>query len=608
MAGQLRLNGPVPQPQARSAGHRRVPRQLALLAVYLAAGIAVTWPRVTYITGRLPRTRDVANYVWSLQWMAHQLIHLGNPWFTTHLAAPAGVQLGFDTTLPLAALIMTPVTLAFGPSAAFTVLCVVTPGLACYVMYRAARLWLAAPGAIAAGALFGLSSMLAWQAWYHLNVGLGTLFLPMALEAAVRLRRRPGRRQGIILGLVIGGAVLINQGSAVLAAALAGVILLPWLIRPGAGADPAPAPARVKITTVALAAVVAGVAASPQLVAMAQQKLAGGASIAPGLLTRTYGLYQVGLPTLFAPSPRLRVFGLGGLSSAAYHYSQPAETVATFGALLTVLALAGLAVGWRRGPLRWFALLWAADAALALGPSLIIGTTRHFPFPQTWHGHQLSWLMPFTWLVHLPGLAGLREADRFALLGLAGAAILAGAAVDWLSTHAKPLVIVVAGLAVLEAGWSGSPRVGTMATTLPALDRPIAADHSGSIVVDIPYGLRGGIPLFGSPIVAQAQLLATSDGHPRAISYTAWVPEPTVRAIRKHPFCVRLAAAQHGHRSSPAQLALARADAQRMGIGWALVWRHRPVAVRYLTAAGFRFDYRADGVSVYRPAWLMSPR
>ena len=41
--------------------------------------------------------------------------------------------------------------------------------------------------------------------------------------------------------------------------------------------------------------------------------------------------------------------------------------------------------------------------------------------------------MPYTWLVHIPGLSALREADRFALLGMIGAAVLAGAAVDWLA-------------------------------------------------------------------------------------------------------------------------------------------------------------------------------
>ena len=64
-------------------------------------------------------------------------------------------------------------------------------------MYRAARLWLRTQaGAIAAGGFFGLSSMLTWQAWYQLNLAAGVLFLPLALEAAVRLRRQPGRRPG----------------------------------------------------------------------------------------------------------------------------------------------------------------------------------------------------------------------------------------------------------------------------------------------------------------------------------------------------------------------------------------------------------------------------
>jgi len=39
----------------------------------------------------------------------------------------------------------------YGPSASFTLLTIVTPGLLCYAMYRAARLWLNEPGAIIAG-------------------------------------------------------------------------------------------------------------------------------------------------------------------------------------------------------------------------------------------------------------------------------------------------------------------------------------------------------------------------------------------------------------------------------------------------------------------------
>jgi hypothetical protein len=532
--------------------------------------------------------------VWYLWWTAHQIVHLGNPWFTDHMAAPVGIQLGFTTTMPLAGLIMTPVTLAFGPAASYSLLTIVLPGLLCYVMYRAARLWLAQPGAIAAGALFGLSSMMSWQDWQHLNIALGTLFLPMTLEAAVRLRRTPGLRQGVILGVVLGASVLVNQESAVMAGLLAAAVLLPWLVRH---------PRAARLRSLAAGAAVAVVIASPQLIAMIGQAAAGGVSVGAAKLATNYDAYGAGLPGLFAPSPQAGHFGLHGLASV-YSYRVPDEAVATFGLVLSVLAACGLAASWRRRSAWWLALLWLGGAALALGSTLVIGSRVFVPLATTWNGTRVSVLMPYTWLVHLPGLSALREADRLALLGLVGAAILAGSAVDWLWRHARPLVAVVAAAALLETGWTGTPLRGLMPTALPAVDRPIAADHSGSIVLDVPFGLRGGLPLYGSATARPALLLATADGHPRAISYTSWVPRATTAWFKKHPFYAWLVAAQDGSPVPAARLAAARRDVRGIDIGWVLVWPGTPQrVVQYLTATGFVFAYRADQVSVYRPGW-----
>ena len=599
----------APRGLLRTVASRPVVRHLALLVIYLAAGIALTWPRVTYLHRHLlPETRDVSGYVWDLWWVAHQIVHLGNPWFTNHMAAPVGIQLGFDTTMPLAGLIMAPVTLAFGPSAAFSVATIVLPGLLCYVMYRAARLWLAEPGAIAAGALFGLSSMLAWQDWQHLNIALGTLFLPMTLEAAVRLRRRPGLRQGVILGVVLGASLLINQESTVMAGLLAAVTLLPWLIRH---------PSAARLRALAAGAVVALVIASPQLIVMIQQAVAGGASVNAHVLAHTGKNYGVGLYDLFAPSQRVGNFGLGSVATAAAGAAgRIGEGMPMFGLVLTVLALFGLAVSWRRRSAWLLAALWLGCAGLALGAVPWIGKTPYVPLLGWWNGERVSLIMPYTWFMRIPWLSDLREADRFAILGLVGAVLLAGAAVDWLWRHARPVIIVVAALAVFEAGWSGGanvpggPKIGIMPTTLPALDRLIAADHSQSIVVDVPFGLRGGVPLYGGQFPPQSLVLATSDGHPRAISYTSWVPAATLRGIKKHPFYTLLVRSSNyiaGQpvvlKASPAQLATARQDARRLGIGWVLLWSGNPLEARYLTATGFRLDYRADGAAVYRPTW-----
>jgi hypothetical protein len=61
-----------------AAARRPWARELTVLAAYLAAGVAATWPLASYLTGRLPASRDVAVYVWDMWWVAHQIIGLHN--------------------------------------------------------------------------------------------------------------------------------------------------------------------------------------------------------------------------------------------------------------------------------------------------------------------------------------------------------------------------------------------------------------------------------------------------------------------------------------------------------------------------------------------------
>jgi hypothetical protein len=596
----------------RAAAGRPWAREVAVLAAYLAAGVAATWPLASYLTGRLPASRDVAIYVWDMWWVAHQIIHLHDPWSTTYLAAPAGLQLGYHTLVPMLGAVMAPVTLAFGPSVAYNLLVIIVPGLACYAMYRVARLWVPTrAGAIAAGAFFGLSAMLTYQAWYHLNIAYGTVFLPLTLEAAVRLRRGPTLGRGVILGVVLGASVLVNQESAVMALILAALALVPWLAGTRTWAT-----AAGRLRAVAAAGVTGVLVASPQLIAMIQQARAGGNATSAASLG--YTSWVSNLSSLFAPSPRLADDGLAGLGHL-YISQTRFETLNTFGVVTSLLAVLGLIASWRRLSAWLLLLLWLGGAVLALGPVLYIGRHLYVPFAQTWQGLRVSALMPYTWFIRVPGLSIFREADRLALLGLVGAALLAGAAVDWLwegragegegragrkkRRWAWPVIFAVAVLGALEAGWPGTPGgLPVMPTTFAALDGPIAADHSGSIVVDVPFGLDN-VPSYGLEPAPQAILMATADGHPRAICYTSWVPTRTIAAIERHPFYVQLNQAQLGHAVGQAQVAKARTDLRTLHVGWVVVWLPKPgpALSRYLSATGFRFAYRADGASVYRP-------
>ena len=589
---------------------------VAVLIGYLAAGVAVTWTRAVYLTDHvLPGdARDPGLFVWDFWWMAHSVEHLSNPWYTYYLAAPVGAPLAFHTLMPLPGVLMAPVTILFGPSFTYNLLSAAAPGLVCYAMYRAARLWLPSQtGAIAAGAFFGLSTMMTWNAWYEIQAALGAIFLPLALEASVRLRRRPGWRQATILGVVLGAALLTDQESAILAGFLALVALLPWLAsRPASGGPRV----WVRLRWAALAAVVTVVVASPQLIAMIQQ--AHDASVPQGTLAADYMNSGANLQQIFAPSPRVAFFGLKFLAEDYWHAGN-SLTFTAYGTVLTLLALFGLAVCWRRRNARLLALLWLGATITALGTGIVIGGHRYVPLGQLWHGIHVSVIMPYTWMVRIPFLSSFREANRITELGLVPAALLAGAGVNWLRYHAKPVLVVVLALAVLEAGSVGSdpgptPLV-TMPTAMPALDGPIAADHSGSIVVDIPFGVRSAVPLpdEGAGFNPEAEVQATADGHPRSIAYISRLPESELAAVRRHPFYADLFDAQQepaalydelftARSADAARLAAARRDVRRMDVGWAIVWSATPLILHYLTAVGFRFDYRADGVAVYRMA------
>jgi hypothetical protein len=435
--------------------------------------------------------------------------------------------------------------------------------------------------------------------WNHINLAAGALFVPLTLETAVRLRRRPGPRQAITLGLVLGASVLVDQDSALMAALVAVATLLPWLFGRPKPADPADrsiaalvlrAPRLTRALPLVVAVVITAGVASPQLFAIANEIKVGGPATPPNALSYRNGST---LPYLFEPSPRLGDLGLPIPHSPIYN---------TYGIVLTVLAVAGLVLAWRRRTAWSLALAWLGATVLAMGSSVNIGTHSYLPFAGWFHGVPLSSLMPYTWIVRTPGLESFRVPARMAELGLVPAALLAGYTVSWLRNHVPVLLVPLLAAAVIEAGLSTPRGAGTMPTALPALDRPIAADHSGSIVVDVPFGLRGGAGLSGDPFAPESQVLATADGHPLAVANLSRIPPATTNGIHDQPFYTYLMSVQRGNNYfTPAHLKDATLNARQMHIGWVLVWTHDHHIRHYLRSTGFRFAYQAYGVWVYRP-------
>ena len=68
--------------------------------------------------------------------------------------------------------------------------------------------------------------MLDWQVWFHLNIAAGMLTAARGAGRGGPAAALGRRRDAVLLGVVLGVSVLINQETALLAGAIAGAVLI----------------------------------------------------------------------------------------------------------------------------------------------------------------------------------------------------------------------------------------------------------------------------------------------------------------------------------------------------------------------------------------------
>ncbi len=125
--------------------------------------------------------------MWFLVWWPYAIAHRLNPFVTHAIYAPGGLNLGWSTTIPLASLIMAPITTTFGPVVAYNILSIANPALAAWTTFILCRYlsrsyWPALLG----GYIFGFSSyMLAQTLGGHPHM---TLVFPVPLVLYIAAR------------------------------------------------------------------------------------------------------------------------------------------------------------------------------------------------------------------------------------------------------------------------------------------------------------------------------------------------------------------------------------------------------------------------------------
>jgi hypothetical protein len=188
---------------------RWLPSYLAAGGLYLLASLGLWWRVWTNGPASVMTCdcTDAGRMVWSFGWSSFALSHGHALLFSSWLFHPTGLNLLTDTTVPAIALVMSPVTLLFGPVAAVNVAATVIPVAGALAMFWLLRHWVRwTPAAFVGGLAYGFSAAVIVQlsfGWLNLAcTALLPLMVGCADELLVRQRARP-LRVGALLGLLV---------------------------------------------------------------------------------------------------------------------------------------------------------------------------------------------------------------------------------------------------------------------------------------------------------------------------------------------------------------------------------------------------------------------
>jgi hypothetical protein len=187
------------------------------LAGYLAGALWVTarlWADRDTVARGAPA--DETFFEWVLAHGARVVTHLENPFFSTRLNPPAGVNMMANTSVLGLSIPAAPLTSLVGAHIGFVAVlgaCLCASGFAWYFVLSR-HLVTSRAAAFLGGALCGYGPGVVVHAQGRLNL-VATFLVPFIGYRLIRLARpvEPGRpvREGVILGLLVAYQVLINE-------------------------------------------------------------------------------------------------------------------------------------------------------------------------------------------------------------------------------------------------------------------------------------------------------------------------------------------------------------------------------------------------------------
>src|SRR6185437_4833125 len=316
---------------------------------------------------------DPPQSIWFLAWWTHALAARINPLFTHAVWAPAGVNLAWTTNIPLAALLMLPVTHALGAVAAYNILSLLCPAVVGWGAFLLCRHIVRefAP-ALLGGFVFGFSPYLVCKLLGDIDLALVPM-LPLAVYLTLRaLDGTLCRRTSIVLlALAIGGQFLIfieTFATMTMSAAIAIAIAL--LVTEGSERSRI----RALIAPIALSYALAMLLLAPYLYYLFAFGFPHGA-----IWSTDTG--SIDLLNFLVPVPTNALGGLDTMRAVSVHFRAGIYDTDAYLGLTLLVAIVMAWRRWREPAVRLLILFSAAIGVLAMGSWMQVGGRFIVPMP-----------------------------------------------------------------------------------------------------------------------------------------------------------------------------------------------------------------------------------
>jgi hypothetical protein len=434
---------------------------------------------------------DPGQQVWFIAWPAYALAHGLNPFSTTWLWPPEGANLLANASAPLAGLLLSPFTWAFGPFAATTLALTLAPGLSawgCWVACRRFVSW--QPACWVAGFLFGYSPFVVQSvAQGHLSTGL-LVFPPLILVVLHEILVRQQRSVawcGVALAVLVSAQFLVSAEVLTITVVIValGVVVVAAL---------SPRRAVVGFPFAIRALAVACLVSVLLLAAPTWYMLAGPQRIRGSVWSGEQGIFVALVWDLWNAGPYRALTLFPGTPEGP-----PLEFL---GIGVLVVAGVSVALAWRRRSMWVMAILAVVCTVLSWGG--IFGLSPDHLATSRW--------LPWYWLTNLPLLDNVSAIHIAAFADLAVAAVVAigldalRLSRPWRRLPSACRVIVVGGVAalmVVPVWWTYRAPLIVRRIALPQWYATAALEvPEGSVITSYPFPASASLK--SQPMVWQA--------------------------------------------------------------------------------------------------------